>query len=68
MYTKKVRVRLGDLFFPDGMLVNFFLFQAGRDNHNDQVVLCGMLSSRGKGSVGGGEVGKKTKTMRVENL
>ena len=31
-------------------------------NHSSQVVLCVMLRKRGKGSVGGGEVGKRVKT------
>ncbi len=41
---------------------SLLFLKAGRGIHSAHVVLCGMLSKCGKGSVGGGEAGKKAKT------
>ena len=49
-------------FFSRKCYLTYFFVQAGRGNHSAQVVLCVMLSKRGKGSVGGGEAGKRAKT------
>ena len=49
-------------FFSRKCYLSYFSVQAGRGNHSAQVVLCVMLSKRGKGSVGGGEAGKRAKT------
>ncbi len=43
-------------------MLTYFFFQAARGDQIAQVVLCGMLSKRGKGSVGEGEAGEKAKT------
>ena len=49
-------------FFSRKCYLTYFFFQVGRGNHSAQVVLCVMLSKCGKGSVGGGEAGKRAKT------
>ena len=53
------------LFFLGGMLVNLF-FLSRQVIKCSKVVLCMMLNKSGKGSVGGGEAGKKAKTTPDE--
>ena len=50
------------LFFSVGMLFNLFFLQAAPRGSKWSKWSFGMLSKRGKGSVGGGEAGKKAKT------
>ena len=57
-------------FFQSEMLLDLF-FRSSRSsghrgNHSAQVVLCVMLNNRGKGSVEGGEAGKRAKTTPDE--
>ena len=66
MYTDEVHVSqvgspVGVSFFSGGMLVKLFFLRRWRGSKLSKWSL-GMLSKRGKGSVGGGEAGKKAKT------
>ena len=46
-------------FFLDGKKL---ILSSSSKNRSEQVVLCVILRKRGKGSVGGGEAGKRAKT------